>query len=235
MRSEVQITTVKSQEVIPHKKVLMLLALYLAILCLTVCFANNFILVFNMTLPGGIFVFPISFIICDVVNEVYGYSTARLFIWIGIIVELIFAYTSQAIISLPNPETFLHGAAYTTVFEPTVRYVFSGMAGFFCGEFLNNYVLSKTKIWLRGKHFIVRSVCTTAIGQGLLSIVVDSLAFGGKLSNANLVKMMIAGWKIKMAYSLIFVIPAWFVVKYIKKHDKVDVYDTNTNFNPFRF
>ncbi|MBM7074654.1 queuosine precursor transporter [Shewanella sp. 202IG2-18] len=218
-----------------HHNLLLLQAAYLSILCLTVCFANYFIKVFGMTLPGGIFVFPVSFIICDIVVEVYGYSTAKIFVWLGIIVELFFAFTSQWITALPNPDVFVHAQAYDTVFEPTVRYVFSGMAGFFCGEFMNAYLLSTTKIWLQGKHFIIPSVCTTAFGQGLLSIVVDYLAFSGKMSNTALVKMMFGGWKIKMAYSLLFVIPAWFIVRYIKKKDNIDVYDTNVNYNPFWF
>ncbi|MBM7074716.1 queuosine precursor transporter [Shewanella sp. 202IG2-18] len=223
------------ESVVIHNKLLFLQAAYLSVLCLTVCFANYFIKVFGMTLPGGIFVFPVSFIICDVVVEVYGYTTAKMFVWLGIIVEVFFAFTSQWITALPNPDVFIHAQAYNTVFEPTVRYVFSGMAGFFCGEFMNAYLLSTTKIWLQGKHFIVRSVCTTALGQGLLSIVVDYLAFSGKMSNTALVKMVFSGWKIKMAYSLLFVVPAWFIVRYIKKKDNIDVYDTNVNYNPFWF
>ncbi len=217
----------------PFNKLSLLLAFYIVLLCLTVCFANNFITVFGRTLPGGIYVFPLSFIICDIVSEVYGYSVGRIFIWIGIIAELIFASIAQGLSALPHPATFEHGLAYQTVFDPTLRYVFSGMAGFLFGEFLNIYILTKWKIRAAGKYYIIRSICTTAIGQALLSIIVDCLAFYGKMSNHHLIGMMLSGWAIKMIYTLVFITPAWLLVRYLKKHEKIDVYDIDTNFNPF--
>ena len=216
-------------------KLSILLAFYIVLLCLTVCFANNFISIQGLTLPGGILVFPITFIICDVVSEVYGYSIAKAFIWIGIIAELIFSSLSLFIIQSPHPEFFQHAEAYNTVFKPTMRYVLSGMAGFLFGEFLNIYVLAKWKIKVKGRYFPFRSVCTTAIGQGFLSIIVDSLAFYGKVTNQQLLTMMLTGWAIKMIYSLCFVMPAWALVHHLKKRENIDVYDTKTNFNPFRF
>ena len=215
-------------------KLSVLLALYVVLLCLTVCFANNFTNVFGMTLPGGIYVFPISFIICDIVGEVYGFGVARLFIWIGIAMELCFAGISELLILIPNAEFFQHGAAYETVFSPTIRYVLSGIAGFFFGEFLNIYILAKWKIKTSGRYFVIRSICTTGIGQALLSIIVDILAFYGKMDNTQLLKMMLSGWAVKMTYSLVFVLPAYLIVRHLKLHDKIDVYDTQTNFNPFR-
>lgn len=217
-----------------NRNLLFLSSFYVLMLCLTVCFANNIIQTFDMTLPGGIFVFPLSFIVCDVVGEVYGYGIARTFIWIGIISELIFASASQLLILIPHPEFFQHGEAYTTVFSPTLRYVLSGIAGFFVGEFLNIYILSRWKVYWKGKLFVVRSVCTTAIGQLLLSIVVDYLAFYGKMATPHLWMMIFSGWKMKMIYSLLFVLPASMIVRYLKRTDKVDHFDTNTNYNPFK-
>ena len=137
------------------KSVLFLLAFYVALLCVTVSFANDFNEFFGLILPGGIYVFPLTFIICDVVSEVYGYKLASLFIWIGIISELIFASLSEIIILIPHPDFFIHGADYTTVFSPTMRYVLAGMAGFFVGEFINIYLLAKWKIKLKGRLFII--------------------------------------------------------------------------------
>ncbi|MCL1077596.1 VUT family protein [Parashewanella spongiae] len=230
--------SIPEEKITPQVKVnilSLLMSAYVLLLCLTVCFANFFITVFGMTLPGGIFVFPITFIICDVVGEVYGFSVARMFIWVGMISKLLFS--SFAVLSLksPHPEFFQHAAAYDTVFSPTLRYVISGMAGFFFGEFLNLYILSKWKIKVSGQFFALRSFCTTAIGQAILSIIVDFLAFYGKMTHSQLAWMMFSGWTVKMAYSLFFIMPAWMLVKHLKEHYKIDVFDVNTNFNPFRF
>ena len=217
-----------------NKKLLFMLSFYIVMLCLTVSFANNFIKVGSMTLPGGIFVFPLTFVVCDVIGEVYGYAMARTFIWAGIGAELIFSGVSELIILIPHPDFFTYGEAYRAVFQPTMRYVLSGLAGLFLGEFLNIYVLSRWKIAWKGKWFIVRSVCTTALGQMLLSIVVDHLAFYGKMTQPQLFAMIFSGWKIKMLYSLCFVIPASVLVRYLKSTDKIDHYDFGENYNPFK-
>jgi len=216
------------------KRLLFLFAVYIVFLCITVSFANDFNDIFGLILPGGIYVFPLTFIICDIVSEVYGYSVARTFIWLGIFSEFTFALISEFIILMPHPDFFTHGPDYETVFSPTMRYVLSGMVGFIVGEFLNIYLIAKWKIKLKGKLFIIRSVCTTALGQALLSIIVDTLAFGGKMSTPNLLWMMFSGWSIKMLYSFVFVVPAWIIVRYLKRKEGIDYYDTKTNFNPFK-
>ena len=216
------------------KNLLFLLAFYIVLLCTTVSFANDFDDVFGLILPGGIYVFPLTFIICDIVSEVYGYNVGRIFIWIGIVSEFLFTGISELIILVPHPDFFTHGSDYTVVFSPTMRYVISGMTGLLVGEFLNIYILAKWKIKLEGRLFIIRSVCTTALGQALLSIVVDTLAFSGKMNIPDLLWMMLCGWNVKMLYTLFFVLPAWLIVRYLKHKDKIDFYDIKTNFNPFK-
>jgi uncharacterized integral membrane protein (TIGR00697 family) len=188
-----------------------------------------------MLVPGGIFVFPITFCICDIVGEVYGYAYPRLFIWIGILAELIFSLLIITVSHLPSPEFFTQAEAYQIVFNPTLRYVGSGLIGLLVGEFTNVYLLAKWKIFLRGKFFIFRSLVSTAFGQALLTIIVDVLNYFGKLNDSSLLWMMFCGYLWKMCFAVLMVFPAWLLVKFLKKVENIDYYDFNTNFNPFAF
>ena len=214
-------------------KLSLLLACYVVVLCISLSFANNLNSVLGLTLPGGVYVFPISFILCGVVSDVYGFKTAKNFIWVGIVAQVIFASLAELLILIPNPAQFDSGMAYQRVFAPTLPFVLSGIIGFALGEYCNVYVMAKLKIRTCGRYFIFRSIVTTALGQALLTIVVDLLVFHDKLSSEKLIRMMLSAWSLKMICCLVLVTPAWLLMTYLKKTEKVDIYDTDTDFNPF--
>ncbi len=209
------------------------LGLHLTFLLSTVCLASRITLVGVMLEPGGIFTFPLTFSICNIVGEVYGYAYPRLFIWIGVMSEFVFAAVVTSVAHLPAPDFFKHPTAYQIVFDPTMRYVCAGLAGLLVGEFINVYLLTKWKIFCGGKFFVLRSLASTALGQACLTIVVDLLNYTGKLGANELIWMMLCGYFWKMCFALIMVIPSWLIVKRLKKAENVDHYDVNTNFNPF--
>jgi uncharacterized integral membrane protein (TIGR00697 family) len=211
------------------------LGLYLTFLLSTVCLANKITLLGDLILPGGIFVFVFTFTICDIVGEVYGYAYPRLFIWIGIIAELFFSLIVTVVSHGVSPQYIAHSEAYQVVFETTLRYVVSGLIALLIGEFANVYLLAKWKIHLRGRFFVARSLVSTALGQGCLTIIVDILNYTGKLSTHDLITMMVTGYLWKMSFAIILVFPAWLLVRFLKKSEGIDYYDINTNFNPFIF
>jgi uncharacterized integral membrane protein (TIGR00697 family) len=224
-----QSLTQKNQYKYPY----ILLGFYITFLLSTVCMASKLTLLGSMLLPGGIFVFGFTFIICEIVGEVYGYAYPRLFIWIGGITELFFALIVTSISHLHSPDNFQYSDAYQIVFDPTIRYVVSGLIGLIIGEFVNIYVLAKWKIHWRGKLFPVRSFISAALGQASLTVIVDILNYTGKMSHADLIWMMISGYLWKILFSAILTFPAWLIVKNLKKSENIDYFDINTNFNPF--
>ena len=232
MRSSVLDTLDRKKQ---YKYPLFLLGLFLTFLLSTVCLASRITQVGPMLEPGGIFVFPITFCICDIVGEVYGYAYPRLFIWIGVIAEFLFSLIVITVSHLPAPPFFTQAGAYQIVFDPTIRYVWAGLMGLLVGEFANVYLLAKWKIFLKGRFFIFRSLFSTAFGQACLTVIVDTLNYYGKLTNYDLGKMMLCGYLWKMACALLIVFPSWLLVKYLKRIENVDYYDVNTNFNPFVF
>ncbi len=212
-----------------------LLAAYLFCILATMATANYEVKIWQLVLPGGIFIFPLTFMVNDITAETYGYVYPRLFIWLGIFISALFAgYTS--IISLAaHPSYFLNQPAYETVFLPTIRFFFASVVGIFVGEFVNIYLLAKWKILYTKHSFIMRALGSTAIGQLALSCSVDVVAFAGTTHGfEHLLNMMLSGFLIKMLGAMLGVVPSWLIVKYLKSKDKADHYDLSTNFNPFR-
>ncbi len=216
-----------------YKYPFIFLGLYITFLLSTVSLASRLTQVGSMLVPGGIFVFPLTFSICDIVGEVYGYAYPRLFIWIGILAEFIFSMIAISVSHMAAPEFFDQSNAYQIVFDPTLRYVGAGLVGLLIGELANVYLLSKWKIIFKGKYFIFRSLLSTAFGQALLTIIVDVLNYFGTMNDHHLGWMMVSGYLWKMGFAVIMVFPAWLTVRYLKKAENVDYYDINTNFNPF--
>lgn len=216
-----------------YKYPYLFLGAYLTFLLSTVCLANKLTSISGLLLPGGIFVFVFTFAICDIIGEVYGYAYPRLFIWIGVIAEFIFSMVVICVSHLPSPEYFKYTEMYQIVFDPTLRYVISGLIALLIGEFINVYLLAKWKIFFRGKFFIIRSLASTALGQASLTILVDILNYTGKVTTNELIWMMISGYLWKMCFAVILVFPSWLLVKYLKQVEGVDYYDIHTNFNPF--
>ena len=226
--------TKASVQIHAYKHVNLLLVLYITFLLLVVSLANRFLMLGGMLQAGGIFVFPLTFLICDAISEVYGYSLARKFIWLGAFCELIFALTATAIVHLPYPTEWQHYSAYKVVFDPTIRYVLSGLVALLVGEFINVYILVKWKIRLQGRLFWLRSIIAAACGQAALTIIVDICAFLGVMSLESLVWMMYSGFAWKMAFAILLAYPTWIVIKFLKKSEGVDIYDLNISFNPFK-
>lgn len=218
-----------------YKYPFLFLGLYLTFLLSTVCLAGRITRINTLILPGGIFVFPLTFCICDIIGEVYGYAYPRLFIWVGVLAEFIFSLLVIIVSHLPSTDFFNYVQDYQIVFDPTLRYVGSSLAGLLIGELTNIYLLTKWKIYLKGRFFILRSLLSSAFGQALLTIIVDFLNYQGKMNHHYLGWMMVCGYFWKMGFATMMVFPAWIIVRYLKRIEQVDHYDINTNFNPFIF
>lgn len=188
----------------------------------------------HATVVGSDICFPMSYIVGDIIAEVYGYGAARQLIWFGLICVYIFCLFSSAIVHLPHPAFWHHQAAYATVLGHNLQFCISATAAILVGEFLNAYIISKWKILIRGRLFWLRSLGSTALGQIANTLVMYLVGFAGIIAMPHVGWMMFCAYSLKMSYAIIAVIPAAALVKYIKRKESIDVYDYKTNFNPFR-
>lgn len=196
-----------------------------------------------VTLPGGtewsfgagVLFFPISYIIGDVLTEVYGYARARRVIWTGFAALLFMAFMAWVVVLLPPAEGWPGQDAYEFVFGNSWRIVLASMIAFWAGEFANSFVLAKMKIWTSGKALWMRTIGSTVVGQGLDSLIFYPLAFYGLAGwpPEQLFMVVISQWLIKTAWEALLTPFTYYVINTLKRREGIDIYDTGTDFNPF--
>lgn len=183
---------------------------------------------------AGILFFPLSYVIGDILTEVYGYARARRCIWVGFAGLIFMAMMSWVVVALP-PDTSWDGqAAYESVFGQVPRIVFASICAFWAGEFVNSLVLAKMKIWSDGKKLWTRTIGSTVVGQGLDSLIFYPLAFLGVFETATVLKLMATQWVLKVVWEALLTPVTYAVVGWLKRKEGVDVFDRKTDFTPFK-
>lgn len=196
-----------------------------------------------VTLPGGgnwifgagVLFFPISYIIGDILTEVYGYARTRRVIWTGFAALAFMAFMAWVVVKLPPAEGWPHQAAYEAVFGNSWRIVIASMVAFWAGEFANSYVLAKMKVWTQGRFLWMRTIGSTVVGQGLDSLIFYPLAFYGIAGwpVETLAQVVISQWLIKTAWEAVLTPVTYVVVNRLKRAEGVDLFDEQTDFSPF--
>lgn len=207
-------------------------ALFVAALITANIIAVKLVDVAGLILPAAIIIFPISYILGDVLTEVYGYRAARRVIWLGFACNL-FAVAAIWIGGRLPPAGFWQGQeAYETILGLAPRILLASFAAYLVGEFANAYVLARMKVATAGRHLWMRTIGSTLVGQALDSAVFITIAFAGVLPWSALFAAVITQWLVKSAYEALATPVTYAVVGYLKRKDGVDVYDRDTRFNP---
>src|SRR6187549_1467188 len=175
---------------------------------------------------AGVLFFPVSYILGDVLTEVYGYANARRVIWTGF---------AALVVALPPAEGWPGQEAYEFVFGNSWRIVLASMAAFWVGEFANSFVLAKLKLLTAGRFLWMRTIGSTVVGQGLDSAIFYPLAFYGLAGwpVEQLWQVVLSQWLIKTAWEALLTPVTYAVVGFLKRREGVDVFDTATDFSPF--
>ncbi len=188
----------------------------------------------GFTFGAGILFFPLSYLIGDILTEVYGYGRARRCVWVGFCAVLFMAFMSWVVVALPPAPGWEGQAAYESVFGQVPRIVLASVAAFWAGEFVNAFVLARMKIWTKGKHLWSRTIGSTIFGQGVDSLIFYPLAFGGVWETATVVQVMVTNWALKVAWEVLLTPVTYAAVGFLKDREGVDVFDEGTDFTPFK-
>jgi len=117
------------------------------------------------TFTGGILVFPISYIFGDVLTEVYGYAWTRRVIYAGLFANLFMVAVLSMTIILPPAPGWPLQESFAAIYAMTPRIVAASVVGYWAGEFVNSFVLSRIKVWMGGSRLWVRTISSTVFGQ----------------------------------------------------------------------
>jgi queuosine precursor transporter len=184
---------------------------------------------------AGVLFFPISYVFGDILTEVYGYAKARRVIWTGFAALLFASLMAYVVVKLPPAAFWKNQQAYEIAFGNTWRIVAASMFAYFCGEFVNSFIMAKMKIATRGKYLFARTWTSTAGGEAVDSLLFYPLAFygSGLIRDEDLPSIMLAQFLLKTLVEIVFTPVTYKVVSFLKKAEQVDHYDTDTNFSPF--
>ena len=210
------------------------MAAFVAILLLSnLIGASKLASVGGYTFGAGILFFPLSYVIGDVLTEVYGYANARRCVWTGFAALIFMAFMSYVVVAMPAATGWNGQAAYESVFGSTWRIVAASVLAFWAGEFVNSFVLARLKVWTEGRHLWARTIGSTVFGQGIDSLIFYPVAFLGTWSNAQVLTVMVTNWLLKVLWEALLTPVTYAVVGWFKSREGVDVFDRGTDFSPF--
>ena len=209
-----------------------LVALFITCLITANIIAVKLISIFGLVVPVAIIIFPISYILGDVLTEVYGYRQARRVIWLGFFCNLILVVAIWLGQLLPAASFWDGQTAYERILGYAPRILAASFLAYLLGEFSNSFVLAKMKIATNGRWLWTRTIGSTLVGQGLDSLVFITLAFVGTIPPAALVSAILTQWLGKSMYEAALTPLTYKAVNFLKRYEGLDVYDYDTQFNP---
>lgn len=184
-----------------------------------------------LSLTAGLMVFPISYILNDCIAEVWGYRKARLIIWSGFLMNFFVVGLGLIAVHLPSAPFWKGAEGFNFVFGMAPRIVAASLLAFLVGSFLNAYVMSRMKVASGGKHFSLRAILSTVVGESADSILFFPIAFGGIIPVNELVKIMLIQIALKTLYEILVLPLTIEVVKHVKRWDGEDVFDKDISYH----
>ncbi len=187
----------------------------------------------NANISGAQLLFPITYIFGDIFTEVYGYGASRRAIWLGFGACAVLSLMGLFVVWIPAAPDWPNQKAFEAVFYTVPRFIVASLVAFWLGEFTNSYTLAKMKIWMSGKHLWARTIGSTVTGQLVDTTVLILIAFGGRTGWNTMFNLILSGYVGKVLYEALATPLTYLVVNKLKHAEDVDVYDRETNFNPF--
>ena len=183
---------------------------------------------------AGILFFPLSYVLGDVLTEVYGYARARRVVWVGFAASVFAAGMAAVVVAMPPAADWTGQDALAAVMGQAPRIFAASIMAFWAGEFANSFVLARMKVWTKGRHLWTRTIGSTVVGQGVDSLIFYPLAFLGVWETKLVLTVMATNYLMKVLWEVVLTPVTYKVVAFMKRSEGLDVFDVETDFTPFR-
>ncbi len=200
----------------------------------------NFIGSDLFVVSAAIVCFPIGYIISDILTEVYGFRVARGVIWLGFVCNLLMVLLFWVGGTIPGAVFWENQAEYETVLGATGWIMLGSFVAYIVGEFSNAAVMVLLKNRTQGRYLWLRTISSTVVGQGIDSILFFTIAFGVSGlwvgpdgSWLPVFNAAVCAWIAKSVYEIIATPLTYLVVGWLKRTERMDVYDAPRSLNPF--
>jgi len=187
-----------------------------------------------VTFGAGILFFPLGYVLGDVLTEVYGFARARRVVWVGFGASIFAAGMAFVVVALPASPDWAGQAALAEVFGQVPRIFLASILAFWAGEMANAFVLARMKVLTAGKHLWTRTIGSTVVGQGVDSLIFYPLAFLGVWETSLVIKVLVTNYLLKVLWEIVLTPVTYRVVAFFKRAEGLDVFDTGTDFSPFK-
>jgi uncharacterized integral membrane protein (TIGR00697 family) len=212
---------------------IVLAAFFVTALVVSNIIAVKLVQISGRVFPAGLVIFPLSYLLADVLTEVYGFRAARAVIWLGFACNLLAVGAIQIAIALPAAPFYEQEQAYEDVLGTTWRIFVASLTAYVIGELANAYVLARMKVATGGRFLWTRTIGSTIVGEGLDSTIFITIAFAG--TGAGLLNPILTTWAIKVGYETVATPLTYAIVNHLKRREGIDVFDRDTDFNPLAF
>ena len=204
---------------------------YTTVIILANWFDARLVSIAGLITDAGTIIFPLTFLLSDLITEVYGYKHARRAIWCGFLFNVIYILYGQLVSHLPSPSFANNNAMFDTLLAINGRIIGASMISYFCSEPVNSFIVATMKMKMHGKYMSLRFLVSTIFASGIDSVIFTILAFYGTMPNPDLFIMMATMWLIKVCVELLGIPLSTYLAKQLKNSEQLDVYDTHTKFN----
>ena len=203
-----------------HKFLIFLCMLYITLMIISGVFVHRVIAFHGIVEPGGIFIFPLTYFLGDVIAEVYGYRIARNVLWSSLIVQFLFALIVFLVLRVHQMPVFQGKIFYQPVFNGLLTYVFWFTLGSILGGMLNIIVITKLRFLLKGKYFWLRSLGATTVGEFIFSIIALTPILMSAFSVKQALMIAVYAYLFKLVYGVFITFPASFIVVLLKTFER---------------
>ena len=207
--------------------------LFVVVLLISNIIAAKFFAIGPLRVSAAQILFPITYIFADIFTEVYGYGASRRAIWYGFFASFVLVSLTYIAVVIPPAPEYKDQLAFATIFKPVGRIVTASLLAYWCGEFANSFTLAKLKLITKGKYLWTRTIGSTVVGQAVDTTVVMFAAFYGLRPVGVILRLIVAGYLIKVIYETLMTPVTYAIVNLLKRTEGVDYFDYETNFNPF--
>jgi len=188
---------------------------------------------FGLITDSGTIIFPLTFLLSDLITEVYGYKHARRAIWCGFLFNAIFILYGQIVIHLPSPTFPTKNAMFDELLATNARIILASAISYLIAEPSNSLIMAKLKIKMQGKRMGFRFVASTVVASAMDSVIFAVIAFYGVMSDQHLIQLMVTMWGIKVLVEILGLPLSIKLANTLKQKEHIDIYDNRTRFNLF--
>lgn len=168
---------------------------------------------------GGALLFPLTYVLGDVLAEVFGMRGARRAILLGFGVSLLASLTFLAVGAAPAAPGYENQEAFVAVLGFVPRIVTASLAGYLVGQFLNAWVLVKLKQWRDGRGMWARLLGSTVVGEAADTTIFCLIAFGGEIDGGTMLNYIVVGYVFKVSVEAVLLPITYRVIALVRRRE----------------